>query len=105
MLRVQTPPNELGTARTGSRLERARAAVIQPSVRRAVRKVSFAVASLATLGIAWHFSVGTLFNSMLVASPEATFAKIGKMLASGELRLHVGVRLGRGLCGYTTVGG
>jgi ABC-type nitrate/sulfonate/bicarbonate transport system permease component len=102
MLRVQTPPNKLGTGRTGSRLERARAVVIQPSVRRAVRKVSFAVASLATLGIAWHFSVGTLFNSMLVASPEATFAKIGKMLASGELLLHVGVSLRRVLVGYIT---
>ena len=68
MLRVQTPPNKLGTARAGSRLERARAVVIQPAVRLALRKVSFAIASLATLGIAWHFSVGTLFNSMLVAS-------------------------------------
>jgi ABC-type nitrate/sulfonate/bicarbonate transport system permease component len=52
------------------------------------------------LGIAWHYSVGTLFNSMLVASPEATFSKIGKMLASGELLLHVGVSLRRVLIGY-----
>jgi ABC-type nitrate/sulfonate/bicarbonate transport system permease component len=100
MLRVQTPPNKLGTARPCNRLQQVRAIVLRPSVRRALRKVSFAAASLATLGIAWHFSVGTLFNSMLVASPEATFAKIGKMLASGELLLHVGVSLRRVLVGY-----
>jgi ABC-type nitrate/sulfonate/bicarbonate transport system permease component len=100
MLRVQTPSNELGRARPSNRLARARTIVVQPSIRRSLRKVSFAVVSLTALGVAWHFSVGTLFNSMLVASPEATFAKIGQMLASGELLLHVGVSLRRVLVGY-----
>jgi ABC-type nitrate/sulfonate/bicarbonate transport system permease component len=100
MLRVPAPSNELGRAKPRDRLERLRRIVVAPSMRRTIRKVSFAIASLTTLGIAWHFSVGTLFNSMLVASPEATFAKIGKMLASGELLLHVGVSLRRVLVGY-----
>lgn len=68
--------------------------------RRRLRKVLLAAASLSLLLVAWHFSVGTLFNPKLVASPEATFAKITAMLASGELLLHVGVSLERVLIGY-----
>lgn len=73
---------------------------LPPRTRRAVRKVLYAIASLGLLGLAWHFSVGTLFNSSLVASPEATFAKMWSMLLSGELLLHVGVSLKRVLIGY-----
>jgi ABC-type nitrate/sulfonate/bicarbonate transport system permease component len=100
MLRVQASPHESAIAKSAARPSTARTIVVAPSMRRALRKVSIAIVSLTALGLAWHFSVGTLFNSMLVASPEATFAKIGRMLASGELLLHVGVSLRRVLIGY-----
>lgn len=74
--------------------------MLSPGVRRSARKFMFAIVSLGLLLVAWHFSVGTLFNSKLVASPEATFAKMSTMIASGELFLHVGVSLQRVLIGY-----
>jgi ABC-type nitrate/sulfonate/bicarbonate transport system permease component len=102
MLHAQTSLGRMPAAALGSRFKRTRAFVVRPAVRRTIRRVSFAFASLATLGIVWHYSVGTLFNPMLVASPAATFSKIGAMLASGELLLHVGVSLRRVLIGYVT---
>ena len=50
--------------------------------------------------ILWHLSVGTLFNSALVATPAATFCKAWAMILSGELFGHVGVSLRRVLIGY-----
>ena len=100
MLRVQTSRHESSVTRPDIRPAAGRPIVFRPSVRRGLRKLSIAIVALTALGLAWHFSVGTLFNSMLVASPEATFSKIGQMLASGELLLHVGVSLRRVLVGY-----
>src|SRR5262249_51554497 len=72
----------------------------RPRVRRSLRKLGFAIISFSVLLIVWHLSVGTLFNPVLVASPEATFTKIATMLESGELIRHVAVSLERVLIGY-----
>ncbi len=67
---------------------------------RLLRQAAMAALSLAVILIAWHLSVGTLFNSALVPTPEATFAKAWGMLKSGELFMHIGVSLRRVLIGY-----
>jgi ABC-type nitrate/sulfonate/bicarbonate transport system permease component len=72
----------------------------RPRVRRSLRKLGFAIISFSVLLVVWHLSVGTLFNPVLVASPEATFTKIATMLESGELIRHVAVSLERVLIGY-----
>jgi ABC-type nitrate/sulfonate/bicarbonate transport system permease component len=73
---------------------------IAASLRHGSRKALFAVISLSLFLLAWHVSVGTFFNSALVASPAETFSKAWSMLLSGELLLHVGVSLKRVLIGY-----
>ena len=59
-----------------------------------------AAISVGTVLLAWHLSVGTLFNPALVPAPAATFAKAWNMMASGELFMHIGVSLKRVLVGY-----
>jgi NitT/TauT family transport system permease protein len=71
-----------------------------PAFRRSARRVLFAATSLGLFLMAWHLSVGTLFNTALVASPAETFSKAWSMLLSGELLLHVGISLKRVLIGY-----
>lgn len=71
-----------------------------PKLRRRARAFLFAVISFTVLIAAWHYSVGTLFNSALIASPEETFAKVWSMLASGELLHNVAASLRRVLVGY-----
>jgi len=66
-----------------------------------VQEIAIAVSSLGAVLMAWHFSVGTLFNSALVPTPQATFSKAWSMLASGELLMHISVSLRRVLIGYT----
>ena len=67
---------------------------------RLLRQAGMAALSLGAILILWHLSVGTLFNSALVPTPAATFAKAWKMIMSGELFLHIGVSLRRVLIGY-----
>lgn len=69
-------------------------------LRKPLRKIMAAAISLGLVFLLWHFSVGTLFNPVLVASPEATFSKAARMLESGELIRHVAVSLQRVLVGY-----
>ena len=83
--------------------ERRQAATViwpSPRARRNLRRFLCALASFGTLLAIWHFSVGTIFNSTLVASPEETFAKGISMLLSGELLRDIGVSLKRVLVGY-----
>lgn len=95
------PPNEIAeVAHISNRI--GAAAFVSPLVRRGLRRVSCAFVSLSVVLLAWHFSVGTLFNSALVPTPEATFAKAWAMILSGELFRHVGVSLGRVLVGYVS---
>jgi hypothetical protein len=46
--------------------------VLPPTARRGLWRLFCAVASLGTLLMIWHFSVGTLFNSVLGASYFST---------------------------------
>jgi ABC-type nitrate/sulfonate/bicarbonate transport system permease component len=78
------------------------AGLLSPKIWRGLRQVSCAVISLGIVLLAWHFSVGTLFNSVLVPTPAATFTKAWAMITSGELFQHVGVSLGRVLVGYVS---
>ena len=59
-----------------------------------------AAISIGIVLLAWHLSVGTLFNPALVPAPAATFAKAWGMMVSGELFMHIGVSLKRVLIGY-----
>ena len=96
MPRAHTPSNKLVTAGTAARWRTARGIVTAARHSPRPSKVAFATVSLPRWVIADYLvlSVGTLFNSILVASPQATFAKMANMLASGELLQHVGVSLG-----------
>ncbi len=67
---------------------------------RRVRAFLFGTISFALLLALWHYSVGTVFNSALIASPAETFAKLGSMLFSGELLRNVAASLRRVLVGY-----
>ncbi len=67
---------------------------------RSVRRVACALVSFTALLLIWHFSVGSIFNATLVASPEETFAKGLDMLWTGELLRHVAVSLKRVIVGY-----
>ena len=96
------PSDKLATDQPAAAPNKRAGASLSPHARRVLRKVGFAIVSLGTILIIWHFSVGTLFNPVLVASPKATFTKIAVMLASGELLMHVGVSLKRVLIGYVT---
>ena len=64
------------------------------------RQVLMAAISIGMVLLAWHLSVGTLFNPALVPAPAATFAKAWNMMVSGELFMHIGVSLKRVLVGY-----
>lgn len=76
------------------------AAPLRPGIRRSVRKLLFAATSFSILLIIWYWSVGTIFNPVLVATPEATFTKMASMIASGDLLRDVAVSLKRVLVGY-----
>lgn len=67
---------------------------------RVVRRVLMGAISIALALLLWHLSVGTLFNSVLVPTPEATFRKAWSMMASGELFMHIAVSMKRVLIGY-----
>jgi ABC-type nitrate/sulfonate/bicarbonate transport system permease component len=67
---------------------------------RTMRRIVCGIISFGILLVIWHFAVGTILNSTLVASPEETFFKGEDMLLSGELLRHVGVSLERVLVGY-----
>jgi ABC-type nitrate/sulfonate/bicarbonate transport system permease component len=66
----------------------------------AARQLMMAFISFSVLLLVWHMAVGTLFNPMLVPSPEATFSKAWEMMLSGELFLHIYVSLKRVVIGY-----
>lgn len=94
------PSNKLTAAQEASPPQEHPGAVLRPRIRRGLRKLTFATASFGVLLVLWYLSVGTLFNSVLVASPQATFTKMASMLASGELLRDVAVSLKRVLVGY-----
>src|SRR5690606_14000566 len=58
------------------------------------------VISFGVLLALWHYSVGTIFNSTLVASPEDTFLKAWEMIGSGELLTNVWASVRRVIVGY-----
>jgi ABC-type nitrate/sulfonate/bicarbonate transport system permease component len=64
------------------------------------RRVLMGAISISLALLLWHLSVGTLFNSVLVPTPEATFRKAWSMMASGELFMHIAVSMKRVLIGY-----
>lgn len=94
-----SPTNKLAAPRDASAQKHA-GIVLRPGIRRVLRKLAFATASFGVLLLIWYWSVGTIFNPILVASPQATFTKMASMLASGELLEHVAVSLKRVLVGY-----
>lgn len=81
-------------------LRSAKAMLLSEKFQHRIRGFSFAVISFTVLLALWHYSVGTLFNSALIASPAETFAKVWSMLLSGELIHNVGASLRRVLVGY-----
>lgn len=94
------PPSNKVTAASGAPAEKHAGIALRPGICRGLRKLAFATVSFGVILIIWYWSVGTIFNSVLVASPQATFAKMASMLASGELLQHVSVSLRRVLVGY-----
>lgn len=94
------PSNKLTAAQEASPQQNHPGAVLRPRIRRVLRKCGFATTSFGLLLVVWYFSVGTIFNPVLVASPQATFTKMASMLASGELFRDVAVSLERVLVGY-----
>jgi ABC-type nitrate/sulfonate/bicarbonate transport system permease component len=94
-----TPSNKVAAAGDAAAPSRS-GIVLRPRVRRGLRKLGFATVSFAVILLVWYLSVGTIFNPILVASPQATFTKMASMLASGELLRHVAVSLKRVLVGY-----
>lgn len=69
-------------------------------MRRRARAIAFGAMSFALLLLLWHYSVGTVFNSALIASPAETFSKLFDMLFTGELVRNVAASLRRVLVGY-----
>jgi len=67
---------------------------------RVARRFAMGTISIGTMLLLWHASVGTIFNSVLVPSPEVTFAKAWSMMLSGELFMHIAVSMKRVLVGY-----
>ncbi len=65
-----------------------------------VRRMLMGVAAIASLLLLWQWSVGTLFNPVLVPTPSATFSKAWSMILSGELFMHIAVSMKRVLIGY-----
>jgi len=55
---------------------------------------------VGTMVLIWHLLVGPVFNPALVPTPAATLAKAWRMIASGELFVHIGISLKRVLIGY-----
>lgn len=65
-----------------------------------MRRVVMGVIAIGSLLLLWQWSVGTLFNPVLVPTPSVTFAKAWSMMADGELFMHVAVSMKRVLVGY-----
>jgi ABC-type nitrate/sulfonate/bicarbonate transport system permease component len=93
-------PANKATNATDAPAQKRAGIVLWPGLRRGLRKLAFASVSFGILLLVWYLSVGTIFNPILVASPQATFSKMASMLASGELLRHVSVSLKRVLVGY-----
>jgi ABC-type nitrate/sulfonate/bicarbonate transport system permease component len=70
------------------------------SVPAALRQTAMAVISVGSLLLVWHLMSKYVFNKVLIASPEDTFATAWEMLLNGELFRHVGVSLLRVVIGY-----
>jgi ABC-type nitrate/sulfonate/bicarbonate transport system permease component len=69
-------------------------------LRNGVQRVVCGAVSFGILLAVWHYSVGTIFNSVLVATPEATFLKAWDMIGSGELFINVWASVRRVAVGY-----
>jgi ABC-type nitrate/sulfonate/bicarbonate transport system permease component len=67
---------------------------------RVLRQMVMAVISIGTLLLLWHLSSKYVFNAVLIATPEQTFATAWEMMKTGELFRHIGVSLLRVLIGY-----
>jgi ABC-type nitrate/sulfonate/bicarbonate transport system permease component len=93
-------PANKATNATDAPAQKRAGIVLWLGLRRGLRKLAFASVSFGVLLLVWYLSVGTIFNPILVASPQATFSKMASMLASGELLRHVSVSLKRVLVGY-----
>lgn len=70
------------------------------AVPRWLRQLVLAVISISALLLTWHLMSKYVFNPVLIASPEKTFATAWEMIRTGELFRHIGVSLLRVVVGY-----
>lgn len=67
---------------------------------KAVRQTLMGIISIGSLLLLWHLLSKYVFNPVLIATPEKTFATAWDMIVTGELFRHVGVSLLRVIVGY-----
>ncbi len=70
------------------------------ALRGSARRFLMGAISIVCVLLLWQWSVGRIFNPVLVPTPGQTFAKAWQMIRTGELFMHVGVSLKRVLVGY-----